>query len=713
MSLKYRIALVIFILEGIMLTIVLTTTLSQSRNAFEEQQDLTHQAVLLIISEIASTALLTEEYADVQSYFDSLQKDPMIDKILLVNADNLTVVSTDYSLIGKSPPPFTNNQLIFWKTQHLSTAAGPLGILAVQFTRKFSIAAYNKSRNLGFTIALTGMGIIMIIGITVGYFLTRHLEIVTSAAREMAKGNLDAQSNIRGKDEIGLLGITFDNMAAAIKENQRKLAAQLKRNQLILETTQDGFCLITSTGNILETNSAFNTLFSLSPGTDTNMALLPFNNTQKISQMIATANEKAFVRFETTVTRSGEDIKYLDITLESIVDEGNTLLFGFLRDITFIREAELELKRYSTQLEKLVEERTAQLEEQVQIISQTHESVISTDYLGNIRTWNKGAEELFGYSHDDIIGQSIFIVLDNNRVEKQLNSDTELASIESLENKEIELSKKSGEQFFGHISVSRLKNKDQNNEGYALFIIDVTGRKKVEKLLRHRSQELETLNTELESFSYSVSHDLRAPLRSIDGFSQALSEEYKAVLDETGRDYLFRIRRAAQMMGQLIDDLLQLSRVTRSDLERSKTNLSKIAEEIVTELQIREPNRNVLITIEPDLYALCDARLAKIMLENLLGNAWKYTAKTKQAQISFSHKNINGEKVFLVADNGAGFEMKYAHKLYGAFQRLHRPEEFEGTGIGLATVKRIINRHGGKIWTEAAVNQGATFYFML
>jgi len=235
----------------------------------------------------------------------------------------------------------------------------------------------------------------------------------------------------------------------------------------------------------------------------------------------------------------------------------------------------------------------------------------------------------------------------------------------------------------------------------------------LEQRVAERTRMLEAANKELEAFSYSVSHDLRAPLRSIDGFSQILGRKLGDQLDATGKDYLLRIQRASQRMGELIDDLLKLARVSRAELKKENMDLSRIAHEVVEELQARAPARRVEVAIEDGVMAQADGRLIRGVLENLLGNAWKFTARQEAPMIAFGRCEMDGRRVCFVRDNGAGFDMQYANKLFGAFQRLHKTEDFEGTGVGLATVQRIINRHGGRVWAESAVGEGATFYFTL
>jgi signal transduction histidine kinase/CHASE3 domain sensor protein len=231
----------------------------------------------------------------------------------------------------------------------------------------------------------------------------------------------------------------------------------------------------------------------------------------------------------------------------------------------------------------------------------------------------------------------------------------------------------------------------------------------LEERVRQRTSELEATNRELEAFSYSVSHDLRAPLRTIDGFSAALREDYEEALGPSGQDYLRRIREGVQRMGQLIDSLLQLSRVTRAELIREPVNLSAMAEAVADDLTHQNPNRAIVFEVQPDLNSMGDPRLLRAAFENLLGNAVKFTANEPEARIQLGR---SGEAYF-VNDNGVGFDMRYADKLFNAFNRLHGDKDFRGSGIGLATVARIIRRHQGKIWAESALGQGATFWFTL
>lgn len=250
--------------------------------------------------------------------------------------------------------------------------------------------------------------------------------------------------------------------------------------------------------------------------------------------------------------------------------------------------------------------------------------------------------------------------------------------------------------------------------------VEMEERKRVAEALKQRSldlesaiRDLEVSNKELESFSYSVSHDLRSPLRSMDGFSLALMEDYGDRLDAQAREYLEFIRSSSQLMAHLIDDLLNLARITRQEIMYEQVDISELATEVVDELVKVNPERSVEFVIAPELEAYGDRRLLKLVLENLLGNALKFTGKRSEARIEFGVAESDDRRPYFVKDNGIGFDMAYVDKLFRPFQRLHRAEDFSGTGIGLASVLRIINRLGGKVWGEGAVGKGATFYFIL
>ena len=288
------------------------------------------------------------------------------------------------------------------------------------------------------------------------------------------------------------------------------------------------------------------------------------------------------------------------------------------------------------------------------------------------------------------------------------------------------------ELHLGKATFLRVVAAPPSGDSLRVYALDITDRKKMEEALwkseeairvlnadleervHRRTAELEAANKELEAFSYSVSHDLRSPLRSIDGFSQAFLEDFGSAVPEEGREDLERVRRATQRMGRLIEDMLLLSRVTRREMHVQETDMSVLATDVAEELARDDPQRDVEFSIEPDMTAMGDPQLLRIVLVNLLGNAWKFTSKHEQAHVSMGTvRDPEHGPAFFVRDDGAGFDAKYKEKLFVPFQRLHAQEEFPGTGIGLATIQRAVRRHGGDVWAEGEVDRGATFYFTI
>ena len=369
------------------------------------------------------------------------------------------------------------------------------------------------------------------------------------------------------------------------------------------------------------------------------------------------------------------------------------------------------------------EEKVRASEEKLRALADTaKDAIISADSHGNIIYFNPGAEHIFGAPASRVVGQPLTLLMPDRfheafrrGMERFLSTGkaTVIGTTIEFAGRTLE-----GREFPVELSLASWKT----GEGtfFTAIIRDTTRRKRAEARintlnedLKRGTAELEAANRELKTFAYSVSHDLRAPLRAIDGFSRVLVENCWEKLDPRSRNDLQRIRAASQRMGQLIDDMLALSRVTRSEMHRTTVDLSGLTESILGELQKSQPERRAAFVITPKLMVNADANLLRIALENLLGNAWKFTAKRSLTRIELDATSHDGKPAYLVRDNGAGFDMAYAGKLFGAFQRLHRVTEFEGTGIGLATVQRIIHRHGGIVWAEGQVGKGATFYFTL
>jgi PAS domain S-box-containing protein len=396
------------------------------------------------------------------------------------------------------------------------------------------------------------------------------------------------------------------------------------------------------------------------------------------------------------------------ISLSPVDTDEGTLTIASIRDVSHARQAEKALRDRETRFRALLEA--------------APDAIVIADTQGRIELVNAQTERIFGYARDRLIGQPIEILVPDRLRDRHVgHRENYIAGprVRAMgEGLELRGRRADGSEFPVAISLSPVET--SNGALVIAAIRDVTERDRIERKIQALNQrltrdnaELAAVNLELEAFSYSVSHDLRAPLRAIDGFSQALLEDCSDTLDDTGRDYLDRVRRSAQRMGLLIDDLIKLSRVTRADTHMQDVDLSALAERIAQDLKATEPERLVDFSIQPALVAHGDARLLQIVLENLLGNAWKFTSGRTPSRIEVGRSRQDGEEAFFVRDNGAGFNMAYVDKLFRAFQRLHDAADFAGTGIGLATAQRVIHKHGGRIWATGEIDKGATFYFRI
>lgn len=372
------------------------------------------------------------------------------------------------------------------------------------------------------------------------------------------------------------------------------------------------------------------------------------------------------------------------------------------------------------------------------IFESSEDAIISATPAGTITSWSPGAARLYGYSAREAIGRSIFSLSPLDRQHDLCDVIDRIESGERVARARLLRVRSDGISIPVCVTAAPIRSQDGELIAVSLIEADLSIGKMAEQAisqlnqtfeerfsqytrdleianneLQRRTAELEALNREIEAFSYSVSHDLRAPLRSMAGFSHALCEDYSNKLDETGRNFLLRIRAASERMGLLIDDLLALSRVSRGPLIKEEVDLAEIVCSILSALKEREPIRTVETVVAREARTAGDPRLLQILLDNLIGNAWKFTAKTTKPRIEFGIEAIEGERAFFVRDNGAGFDPRFAGKLFGAFQRLHSEADYPGTGIGLATVQRIAHRHGGRVWADGRPDEGAAFYFTI
>jgi PAS domain S-box-containing protein len=355
------------------------------------------------------------------------------------------------------------------------------------------------------------------------------------------------------------------------------------------------------------------------------------------------------------------------------------------------------------------------------IVDSSDDAIVGKNLEGIVVSWNAGAERIFGYSAAEMLGQPIRHLLSPDRPEEEtlILEQVRGGAIRRYETMRI---RKDGGPIDISLTVSPIKSASGDIIGISSIARDITERKRaeaeiqqlnaeLEKRVLERTAELTAANKELESFTYSVAHDLRAPLRHIDAFSKMLHEDFAPLLPQEVKHYLDNIRASAGKMSVLVDDLLNLARVGRQELRRQPTPLGRLVDEVRAELQQETAGRKLEWHIDPLPAVECDPGLMKQVFANLLSNAVKYTRPRPVAVIQVGYRRANGGMAVFVRDNGVGFNMKYADKLFGVFQRFHRAEEFEGTGVGLATVERIVRKHGGHIWADAVVGQGATFFF--
>lgn len=351
-------------------------------------------------------------------------------------------------------------------------------------------------------------------------------------------------------------------------------------------------------------------------------------------------------------------------------------------------------------------------------------AIIRIDPSGYIRSWNLGAEYIYGYTYHEIVGQHITKLYGAKDSGKEAAADRLLRTALAAGRCEDEgwLYNNEGNAFFANIIITALYNADYSLKGFAKVTRDITHQKlleaenkllheQLEEKVKQRTRELEIVNKELEAFSYSVSHDLRTPLRAISGYSMMLKEDYALSLDAEGNRIIDAIVSNTKMMGHLIDDLLAFSKMARLETIYQSINMNRLVQRCLEDLTNEQSNHVITIAALPACGG--DETMLRQVWFNLLGNAIKYSSKKEKPKIEVGATDDPRFHIYFVKDNGAGFDMKYANKLFGVFQRLHRQDEFEGTGLGLALVKRIISKHGGEVWADASLGEGATFYFSI
>jgi PAS domain S-box-containing protein len=520
----------------------------------------------------------------------------------------------------------------------------------------------------------------------------------------------------------GLITVNGEKYVLASHRNiteRKRVQEALRQSETylrgILDSTHDGILAVDNNGKIINTNNRFAQLWNIPDELikkgDDNL-LLDYVLDQLEEPQVFISKVRELYNSDKTdfgILQFKDGRSFERYSTPFVLDKNIVGRVWSFRDITEQKIAEDHLKESEQRFSAIF-----------------HNSPIGMTLTqfpeGIIKDVNNAYLELTGFTREQVVGKSTteINVWVNHDLRKELIKELTLkGTIQNIIN---QFRKKSGDIVDVEMSFELI---DLDGKPFALTAIqDISKRIEAEKAIqnlntnleqrvRERTARLEAANKELEAFSYSVSHDLRTPLRVIDGFNEILIETYSNKLDDEGKDYLNRVRLSTKRMTQLIDDLLNLSRISRAELTFQEVNLSNIASKIINELMETQAERKLIIQIEPDIIAMGDAALLKYLLDNLLGNAWKFTLKKQNPKIEFGSKKINGMTVFYVNDDGAGFDMAYYDKLFGPFQRLHAESEFPGTGIGLATVQRIVHLHGGRIWAEGIPGKGATFYFTL
>lgn len=475
------------------------------------------------------------------------------------------------------------------------------------------------------------------------------------------------------------------------------------RFRSLLEAAPDAIVIVDPSGRIVLVNACTETLFGRPRGQLLGASvesLVPQRfrerHTAHHQAFFAQALQRPTPALELCGLRLDDTEFPLEMTLSPLTTEVGPLVILAMRDISDRRHAEAQRARLAA------------------IVDSSDDAIVGKTLEGIVTSWNAGAVRIFGYAPEEIVGRSIMLLIPPGREQEEASILERLGRGERIAHFRTVRLRKDGRQIHVAITSSAVRDARGVLIGASKVARDITDQVRAEEDLAHAKDAAEAANRELEAFSYSVAHDLRAPLRGMSGFARVLLEGYRDKLDAEGQDWLQEIVLNAQKMAALIDALLSLARLTRSEPRYARVDLSALAREAADQLAAADVGRDVEWVIEPGMVATLDPSLARALVGNLLGNAWKFTSKvsaSRRACIEAGTIEIEGRRVFFVRDNGAGFDMAFADKLFGPFQRLHTVDEFPGTGIGLATVQRIVRCHGGRVWAEGRVDGGATFYF--
>jgi PAS domain S-box-containing protein len=552
-------------------------------------------------------------------------------------------------------------------------------------------------------------------GMLLSRVITRPIQHLARAAQGISAGALDQKVPVQSNDELGILAEAFNHMAdrmhgtmAELQQSLASLQASQERQRLILETSPFAILISRFDGTILYANQHFTDQF----GTNVDQTVMKtadfYIDSAERQQVLDIIHQQGYLDdYELRVRKANGNPAWVYLSARQFKFDEETVLLSTLIDITTRKQTEIALHE------------AQQLYENIFRLS-PELIVVTSEKDGRYLAASESHERITGYRADEVIGHQVgeFLIWETpGDPEKMLQILREQGAVHNLETR---FHRRSGELYTALLSMARVEVGGE--QCLVSIVTDITERKRIDEEVRRlntelerrvieRTEQLEIANQELESFSYSVSHDLRAPLRAIDGFSRILQDEFPDLSADASR-LIHSVRSNAQQMGKLIDDLLRFSRLNRQPLNKRNVDMTELVRRALQTLESEREGRQVEITLGELPACQGDPSLLLQVWVNLLSNALKFTRRCEVAQIEIAcQTNERGEAVYFVGDNGVGFNMQYAGKLFGVFQRLHRADEFEGTGVGLALVQRIIQRHGGRIWAQAVPEAGATFSF--
>ena len=718
-SLRFKLVLASTLVEIVMLGLLVWNSTRIADQAISSEFERRAEILALLLNASIAPALAERDYATLD---DVLEKIVQRETIVYIEVRD----ALNRSVSARGPVP-ANDMLdisvrlggnVFDQALDVKIGGSMVGHMRFGVSVGLLNATVEQLRWQGLSIA--ALEVVLTFGLltVLGYYLTRHLRMLSDGARNMQAGDYETYLPESGTDEVADTARAFNTMARAVEHSLQTLQ---KHQALFKDITDNSSAVIyvkDLDGRFQFVNHEFERLFGLSATQiigKSNHDLLPKEVADAVrANDIAVIEKKAALHVEEMVPLADGPHDYLSVKFPLLDVTGQVYATaGISTDITQRKQAVEALKDSERFFRNVLDG--------LSMMAGT------LTPQGVLLFANKAALNAGGLSSEQVLGKSLidsYWIAWSEPVQQRLREAIQRAADGATVHYDEQV-RMVGDHI---IDVALVIVPVRDTQGRVTHLtmsgFDITERKRaaaeihmlnteLEQRVNERTTQLAVANKELEAFAYSVSHDLRAPLRAIDGFSQALIADYAPRLDVTGQNYLMRVCAATQHMGLLIDDLLRLSRVSRQDMTRQGVDLSKLAQDIVLELTQREPQRVVDVVIAPGLHALGDARLLRLVLDNMFSNAWKYTSKKIGARIEFGVINRTDESVFFIRDDGAGFDMQYAAKLFGAFQRMHKAEDFPGTGVGLATAARIIHRHGGRIWAEAEVDKGAVFYFTL